>query len=124
MCRGRLDWGTVPSEYRKWVLKSRDSQAVLHRDVHRAVIVGMDTSVIYKVDKEEVRVWGNTSSVIIGSRLTHKRLDQFELSSMNHVDRIVAGAWQVLNYKLDTNYGGDVRDLIDAINELNSCIAA
>jgi hypothetical protein len=125
MCRGRLDWGKTEMEYKKWVLKSNESQALLHRGIHAAVVSGMDTSILYKArGKEKVLISGSTNTIIISSFLTHKSPDQWELSSMNHVDQILYGAWRVLSNKVGHSMKGDAQDLINAVKELNSLMAA
>lgn len=125
MCRGRLDWGKTERDYKKWVLKSNDTQPLLHRNVHAVVVRGMDTSILYKAPgKERVLMVGTTNTIIISDFLTHKSPDQWELSSMNHVDQILYGAWRVLSNKMGHSMKGDAQDLINAVKELNSLMAA
>lgn len=127
MCSGRLSWNSaVPLEYRKWIMKSDNEVAVLHRNLHSTVIYGMDCSVLYKKDDRRVGyvVSGNTSSISIDGRMSHLREDQWELSSMNYMDRITINAWSILSRLKNETLSGTPKELIEMVDRLNSLVAA
>lgn len=127
MCSGRLSWNNAVSlEYRKWVMKSNDEVAILHRNLHASVIYGMDCSLLYRKDDRRVGylISGNTSSISIDGRMSHMREDQWELSSMNYMDRIATGAWSILSRVQGEHMTGSPKDLIEMVKQLNKLVAA
>jgi hypothetical protein len=121
MSISRLNWFGISTEYRNWILKSNEEQAVIHRITHTTILLGIGASVIYG-RKYQASIYNRSSFIGLNRELTHP--NEFELSSMNHVDQLVEGGFFIVNQILNANLTGNWEELRETVRKVNRDIAA
>lgn len=127
-----LRWrGIVTNDFRKWVLKSNDTQAIYHRTLHREILIDINAGIFYSERQKESQVLMGTDFSIprpyikINGNMADK-ID-FDLSSRVYMERILPPTWLILEdyvpnlgvYK-SKGFTGSIRDLYQIMNVIRS----